>query len=343
MQNNSITQKIVYSGNAYPEISRATLSNGSRQITMQTTKDFLFAHGYISATDVTNDNLDYATLTRALYQAFEDGVLSLNATKQDGVSNYTIIRVSSGLSGKLDTVLAISTISLANPFCLARMENPDLVCNKCYVSESLRIAGILAYTQNLWVLTHIDLSQNPEFIPVIKADWTAARVIRDLKKAHEAGKIDISDAEIAEIAAKKPLCRLESMGDLACTLQSRNYLTIANANATRIDFALWTKNPAVLASAIDIMGKPENLSTVLSMSRKNMMDKAAFIQRYSCYFDHMFIVVDNDVTRDGFLSRDGFYSCHCEHYSCIRCRRCYIHDNTVVDTAVERLRDKKQR
>lgn len=343
MQNNSIlNKKIVYSGNAYPEISRATLSNGSKQITMQTTKDFLFAHGYISAADVTNDNLDYATLTRALYQAFEDGVLSLNATKQDGVLNLTIIRVSAGLSGKLDTVLAISTISLANPFCLARMENPDLVCNKCYVSESLRIAGILAYTQNLWVLNHIDLMQNPEWIPVIKSEWAKNRIVRDLKKAREAGKIDITDSEIAEISAKKPLCRLESMGDIASTLQARNYLTVANANPA-IDFGLWTKNPAVLASAIDIIGKPGNLSTVLSMSRKNEMDKAAFIKRYSKYFNHMFIVVDNDVTRDSFLSRDGFYSCHCEHYSCIRCRRCYIHDNTDIDTAVERLRDKKQR
>lgn len=334
MFNNNIT----INGKAYPEITREKVGNGMR-ITMNTSKIFLHAFGYITEEQLNNPDLDYTTITQGLYHAFCDGVLSLNATKQNGVLNNTIVRVSTGLSGKLDSVLAISTISLANQFCLSRMLIEDLVCSKCYVPESLRIDGILAYAQNMFVLTHIDLSENPEYIPQMRADWTIKRIEKDLKDAKNDGKIDISDEEIAYIISLKPLCRFESMGDLACSLQAKNYLTIAYANSA-FDFALWTKNPAVLAYAIDTNGKPENLSTVLSMSMKNKMDKQSFIDRYKKYFNHMFVVADADHV-DTLYKMDNAYPCHCEHFSCIRCRHCYVHTNEEIDTAVEKLRDKK--
>lgn len=327
---------IVFTGKAYPEIARI-----NNRITLQTTKDFLYKHGYISLENLTDPDCNYTVITQGLYRAFCDGVLSLNATKQDGVENLTPIRVSTGLSGKLDTVLAISTISLANTFCLARMKNNDLVCSKCYVSESLRIDGILAYTQNLYVLTHFDLAENVNWIPRMKSQWAKDRVKRELEKERALGKIEISDEEIERLHNARPLCRLESMGDLACTLQARNYMTIAYSNID-FDFGLWTKNPAVLASAIDTMGKPENVSTVMSMSRKNVMDPEKMIARYRAYFNHCFIVVDNDNTRDGYLNQSSFYPCQCGHFSCVRCRHCY-QVTKDIDTAVERLRDKKQK
>jgi len=330
---------ITVSGKPYTEIPREMTKAGNR-ITMQSTKQFLYNNGYISADDLNNPNCNYSVVAQGIYNAFCDGVLSLNATKQDGVKNFTPIRVSSGLSGKLDAVIAISTISLVNKFCLARMKNNELVCSKCYVPESLRIDGILAYTQNMYVLTHYDLSDHTEWIPEINAAWTARQIEKKLKKAKADGKIEISDAEMTEILNKKPLCRLESMGDIACTLQAKNYLTIANSNDDT-DFALWTKNPAVLAYAIDETGKPGNLSTVLSMSRKNQLDPAAYIERYKKYFDHAFVVADDKNVIDGFLSESGFYPCRCDHFSCIRCRRCYMHDNPAFDCAVEKLRDKK--
>ena len=338
MSNNSIINSIVEKGQTYPEITREKAKNGYR-ITMQTTKIFLHACGYISADELNNPDLDYTTITRGIYRAFCDGKLSLNATKQDGVKNNTPIRVSTGLSGKLDTVFALTTISLVNQFCLSRMLIKDLVCSKCYVPESLRIDGILAFTQNMYILTHFDLSKHANWIPQLRADWAVKRIEKELFKARENGKIEISDEEISNIINKKPLCRFESMGDLACSLQAKNYLTIANAN-NDFDFALWTKNPAVLAFAIDTMGKPENLSTVLSMSRKNEMDKPEFIARYSKYFNHMFVVADNEHVSD-LYHMENSYPCHCEHFSCIRCRHCYLHDNTVLDTAIEKLRDKK--
>lgn len=332
--NNYITEK----GVTYPEITREQAKNGYR-ITMQTTKQFLFDNGYITFDNLVDTDCDYTTITRGVYQAFCDNKLSLNATKQDGVFNNTPIRVSTGLSGKLDTVFAITTISLVNQFCLSRMTIDDLVCSKYYVPESLRIDGILAFAQNMYVLTHFDLSEKTEWIPMLKTEWATKRIEKELINARNAGKIEISDKEIADIVNKKPLCRFESMGDLACTLQAKNYLTIANAN-NLFDFALWTKNPAVLSFAIDMTGKPENLSTVLSMSRKNQMDKPEFIARYSKYFNHMFIVADAEHVNDLYKMNNS-YACHCEHFSCIRCRHCYEHDNVTLDTAIEKLRDKK--
>ena len=97
MNNNIITN-----GKTYPEITREKAKNGYR-ITMQTAKQFLFDNGYISYENLIDENCDYTTITTGIYKAFCDGKLSLNATKQDGISNYTPIRVSTGLSGKLDT------------------------------------------------------------------------------------------------------------------------------------------------------------------------------------------------------------------------------------------------
>ena len=333
-----MNNSIITNGKAYPEITREKTKNGYR-ITMQTAKIFLFANGYISENDLNNPECDYTTITTGIYKAFCDGKLSLNATKQDGISNYTPIRVSTGLSGKLDTVFAVTTISLVNQFCLSRMLIDELVCSKCYVPESLRIDGILAFAQNMYVLTHFDLTEKPDWIPVMRADWAKKRIEKGLKKAQKDRKIDISDEEISDIVSQKPLCRFESMGDLACSLQAKNYLTIAKSNFS-FDFALWTKNPAVLAFAIDSYGKPANLATVLSMSRKNEMDKQAFIDRYRKYFNHMFVVADSDHVNE-LYQMENAYRCHCEHFSCIRCRHCYDHENENIDTAVEKLREKK--
>jgi len=329
-----VSNDLVTNGRAYPEINRI-----NNRITMQTAKDFLYMHGYITYAEWQDPECSYSVIVWGLYSAFCDGVLSLNCKKQDGVVNLTPVRVSSGLSGKLDGVLAVTTVSLANRFCLARMKNNDLVCSKCYVPESLRIDGILAYAQNMYVLTHFDLSERPDWIPVLKVQWAKDRLKKKLITARAKGKIDISDNEIERLYNARPLCRFESLGDLACTLQAKNYLTIAYQNPD-FDIALWTKNPAVLAAAIDENGRPLNLSTVLSMSRKNVMDNPDFIARYRKYFTHAFVVVDNDGARDGYLNQTGFYSCHCGHFSCIRCRHCYeiVMD---FDTAVERLRDKK--
>ena len=216
-----LNTNFITKGKAYPELPREQTKAGFR-VTMQTVKVFGYAHGYITLDQLNDPDLDYATITTAIYRAFDDGVLSINATKQDGVDNLTPVRVSTGLSGKLDGVFAITTISLVNQFCLARMLNEDLVCSKCYVPESLRIDGILAFAQNMYVLTHFDFELQPELITQLNAAWAKKQLQKKLEDFRRRGKIDISDDEIKHLVEDlKPLCRFESMGDLACSLQAK--------------------------------------------------------------------------------------------------------------------------
>lgn len=307
MQNNSITNNIVYSGSAYPEITRQPNRSGALRISMEGVKSFLIENNYMEASEAGRKDTPKEAIVQGVFRAFREGKLSLNATPQKGVSNLTPVRLSTGLKGKLDDVPAISTISLANDFCLARMKNPDFVCSECYVPASLRIDGILQYTQNLFVLTMAELPE--AWIPVISLD-----------------------------PAVFPIIRLESFGDLASTIQAKNYLTIAKKNFA-FSFGLWTKNPAVFASAVDLLGKPENLSAVWSASRINVMDPAAYIEKYSRYFDHFFIVAENREIADSLLSEAGYTSipCKCGFHSCYDCQVCY-HVTDIMTRLIELLR-----
>lgn len=284
---------------AWPEINRI---NG--RITCQSVKDFLHKNGFLSTENYNDPNCDYYYIASGIMSAFRAGKLSLNCTKQKGVINHTPIRMSTSLGGKMRNVWAFSTLSLCNPFCLARMKKSDLVCAHCYVKKSLHIDAILNYCQNFYVLTAGILPA--ALVPVINP----------------------------KNSERHPLIRLEAMGDLANYEQACNYLTIANNNPI-FKFALWTKNPRILAQSIDDMGKPSNLSTVLSMSRVNKFDDND--GRYMAYFNHRFIVVDNTDLRDQLMTGKGTYQCKCGPRSCITCQKCYHKDPDYI-TAIEMLR-----
>lgn len=284
---------------AWPEIKRI---NG--RITCQTVKDFLHKNGFLSTENYLDPACDYYYIASGIIAAFRANKLSLNCTKQCGIVNHTPVRMSTSLGGKMRGVWAFSTLSLCNPFCLARMKKAELVCSHCYVKKSLHIDAILNYCQNFYVLT----------AGILPAAWVP--VIREKN------------------AVKHPIIRLEAMGDLANYEQTCNYLTIANNNPI-FKFALWTKNPRILVQSIDDMGKPSNLSTVLSMSRVNKFDDND--GRYMAYFNHRFIVVDNTELRDRLMTEKNTYQCQCGPESCIHCQRCYHKDPDYI-TAIEMLR-----
>ena len=290
-----------YSRDSYPEIRKYC---GGGVITTQAVKHFLYDHGLLSYQNYCDPKCDYTPIANGLYYAFAKGFLSLNATKQTGVKNNTPIRLSTSMGGKMLGVWAISTLSLVNPMCLRRMKIEGIVCNHCYVKRSLHISAILNYVQNFFVLTAGPI--DPALIPVLNE----------------------------KSATRHPLVRLESMGDLANIVHAENYLSIAAANPA-FRFGLWTKNPAYLAAAIDRMGKPENLSTVWSMSRVNVMDHNP--DRWNKYFDHRFIVVEDQELKDQYIARNGFYPCKCGKRSCITCKECYTRRDSI-ETAVELLR-----
>lgn len=295
-----ITNTVIYDGISYPEI-RAYSPNG--KINTLSVKIFLHENGLLSANDLMDPKCDFQPIAAGLLKAFQFGILSLNATKQKGIKNNTPVRMSTSLGGKMKNVWAFSTLSLCNKMCLARMKNKDLVCAHCYVKKSLYIWAVLNYVQNSFILMNYELPA--EWIPVI----------------------------IEKNVEKHPYIRIESFGDLANRLQAENYLRIVYANSL-FKFGAWTKNPAYMAHAIDRYGKPENLSTVFSMSRVDYMDSS---DKYDAYFDHKFIVVRDQSLKDSYLERDNFYPCQCGPESCRNCHKCYMASKTVT-TAVELLR-----
>lgn len=295
-----ITNELIKSGQMYPEISR---KNG--RIVTESVKDYLYKNNLISAADYDDPNCDYGIIARGILAAFKSGILSLNCTKQKGITNNTPVRMSTTLGGKMRDVWAFSTLSLCNNFCLQRMKNPALVCAYCYVKKSLHISAILNYVQNFYVLT----------AGILPAAWIP--------------EINPKNAE------KHPLIRLEAFGDLATYEQTRNYLSIAYNNP-EFRFGLWTKNPRIFAAAVDDCGKPENLSSVLSMSRVNKFDDNDG-KYFPWYFDHRFIVVDDENIKNQILVDPRAYSCKCGPRSCITCKQCYKKNPDYI-TAVEMLR-----
>lgn len=286
---------------SYPEV-RAFGSLNS----CYTWKKFLHVNGLLSDEQLNDDTLQYDVIGTALFHAFQAGCLSVNMTKQTGIIGHCPVRMSTSLGGKMKGVWAFSTLSLINPFCLARMKNPELVCYHCYVKKSLHIMAVVKYVQNFFVLTGGTLKD--EFIPAIRESCV---------KAH-------------------PIIRLESFGDLFATCQAVNYLAFARKNPV-FSFGLWTKNPAILRGAIDMTDKPANLSTVLSMSRVNLYDDNK--NDWMAYFDHTFIVSNDDTVTDDLLSGHGAYKCQCGPWSCIKCQRCYHKDDEESVNAVEKLRE----
>lgn len=292
---------VIYDGKSYPEIRKYSVDG---KITMLPVKIFLYNNGLLTGKELNDPKCDYMPIAWGLYKAFQQGILSLNATKQKGIINRTPIRMSTSLGGKMLDVWAFSTLSLVNPLCLARMRNEKLVCHHCYVKKSLYICAVLNFVQNAFLLMNYEL-------PI---DW-----------------IPVLNPKNKE---KHPIIRIESFGDLFNVVQVKNYLRIVYSNPD-FHFGMWTKNPNYLKQGIDEIGKPENLSTVFSMSVVDKMDES---NKFDSYFDHKFIVVNSQELKDKYLTNSAYYPCKCGRHSCINCQNCYKRSENVT-TAVELLRE----
>ena len=104
-------------------------NDGKLHFSTELYKAFLFFHGYISEEEYNNAKLSLRVILPAALKAFKDGIMPIKLTKQTGINGYTPIRLSTSFLGKMLHMWAFSTVSLVNKFCLARMKNPELVCN----------------------------------------------------------------------------------------------------------------------------------------------------------------------------------------------------------------------
>ena len=196
-------------------------------------------------------------------------------------------------TAKMHGVWSISTSCLLNLRCLARMRNGASICAHCFSAsmngqyDALRVKLM----RNTVLLNTVELT--PDMIP--------------------------------HIGCKSKMFRFESFGDLVSPLQVKNYFMIAACNP-HVKAALWTKNPDVIAKAIEKYGlvKPANLNIILSTLE---LDADPAPVEYD-FIDKVFTVYSTEE-----VAASKGVTINCGARSCATCQRCYTKTEGVEQVA----------
>lgn len=194
------------------------------------------------------------------------------------------IRFTTNHTGKMEGMVSLSTSCELNPRCLERSKVSGNVCEKCFA------------------FTHFKMQTNnrPKF-----EQNTIALTTKDVKSA---------DVPILNAF----MFRFECFGDLINEQQVKNYFTIARKNKMT-KCALWTKNPDIIAKAIEAGNKkPSNLVIVYSSPTINKETPLEQIQKQYPFIDRTFTVYSKDYLKD--MPKDFI---NCGTKKCIECRVCY--------------------
>lgn len=157
-------------------------------------------------------------------------------------------------SGKLQGIQSVSTLSVCNPYCIARMADGDSVCSHCYVQGHKYKTSLMAHLIANYMRLNSGLLPDNAF-PVLTSVYG----------------------------------RIESFGDVSSVIQARNYLKLIRKNP-HVRFAIWSKNYAIWARAFAIDGKPDNATFVLSSDKLNVVAEIPAMIRP--YVDYVFTVFD---------------------------------------------------
>ena len=194
------------------------------------------------------------------------------------------IRFNLNMSGKMAGVNCLSTSNLVNPYCIARKKNPEMICSKRYADSTCK--RYHALQENMLKNTVILTTKlfEVEELPNVNAD----------------------------------IFRFEAFGDLINATQCRNYFRLCKANPeTR--FALWTKNPGIVAQAIrQGESKPANLVILLSSA---IIGERADAGKFP-FIDKTFTVYRKNEMPPEMIN--------CGARCCATCQRCY-HKETESD------------
>lgn len=201
-----------------------------------------------------------------------------NLKKSKYCINESPIHINDSMSGKMSGIPSISTSCLCNPICLKRMQDGNSICSHCFAQATLnRYANASkAMESNYYLLTESILP--PDLLPIF---------------------------------ANVAIVRIESFGDVANKTQAINYLNIIKANP-EVMFAWWSKNMAIIKSAIDEIGKPKNVVFVESSEKLNKAKIASF-----GFVDKVFTVYDEKAITENNIN------INCGARCCATCRRCY--------------------
>lgn len=189
-------------------------------------------------------------------------------------------------TGKMSGMQSLSTSCLCNKNCLNRVENVNLVCSHCYAQRQMKMYKNLekCLKKNTEILTTRLLTD--EEIPLINAAFF----------------------------------RFESFGDLNNEIQVVNYFRICKRNK-HVKFALWTKNPWIIAETINNgENKPRNLQVIYSSPYLDKCDNK--LNKYP-FIDKIFTVYTKEYIKENNIE------INCGAKSCLSCHKCYVKSKEI--------------
>ncbi len=194
------------------------------------------------------------------------------------------LHVTTNHSGKMAGMYSISTSAAENKHCKERAAIPGSICSHCYANALLKQRKPLAKA----------LKANTELLTTVLLPIEQLPVIN----AHS--------------------FRYEAFGDLNNSVQVKNYFNICRKNPETM-FALWTKNPFIIANAInDGAEKPENMIVIYSSPIIGDAVKLADIQKNFSFVDKVFTVYESEEQ-----AAEQGKTINCGSRSCITCLKCY--------------------
>lgn len=213
-----------------------------------------------------------------------------------------LVHITKDHTGKMSGLWSISTNCRLNKRCQCRMNNPELICNKCFADALLNMYSGLdsALVRNYKLLNNF----------IIPAD-----LLPDLSKY------------------KNDIFRFESFGDVASVKAVINFYNIAR-KYPHITFTAWTKNPDFYQTAAENgHAKPDNFILIYSEPGINPVncETLATIQPAQIFeiyplVNKVFRVFDPKTLRPG----QTLPTINCGARNCNTCRRCYKLDTENV-------------
>ncbi len=200
-------------------------------------------------------------------------VVTTSSPKSDlGGLHYTVNH-----TGKMAGLQSLSTSVVLNESCQKRMQKKDSICAKCFAAAMMNRYNALDQC----------LQDNTPILTGSVLPWAVLPLI------------------------PSRYFRFEAYAELINVTQVINYFNIARKNPDTL-CALWTKNPHIVAKAIE-QGheKPANLQIVLSSPLVNKPVKST---KYS-FIDKIFTVYDKVGAKA--------VNINCGARSCLACGRCY--------------------
>ena len=188
-------------------------------------------------------------------------------------------------SGKMSGMVSISTSVTTNERCKKNASIEGSICEKCFASKQMRVFPTMEkpMVENQRILTSSVLPM--ELLPTINNLYF----------------------------------RFEAFGDLNNDIQVMNYFNLCYKNP-KTKFALWTKNPDYIESAIKQgYEKPKNLNIVLSSLFINQERKSKYD-----FVDKIFTVYDPQYIEENNVS------INCGSRNCFDCGLCYEKNNVTI-------------